>query len=188
MTNYSFAVFDGIYSNDPGQKQIVFFDVKNVTPQTICITMDQPLTITQMLNGDTSRCEAIINNTGKINATISGSLVYQYRRLFLNVLGNKELGSSIKQVFFTTFGVSSQYNYLSYAIYPKKSRANENLKLIAVYLNDTKSLEVTNQLLLTMKDYEKTFEEGTSNITKLAVSDNIEFGYENSQVDDTAGI
>ena len=59
-----------------------------------------------MLNGDTSKCIAISNNTGKINATISGALLYEYRRLFLNVLGNKELGSSVKQVFFTTFRFS----------------------------------------------------------------------------------
>lgn len=104
------------------------------------------------------------------------------------MLGNKELGSAIKQVFFTTFGVAKQYDSITYAIYQKMSRANENIKLIAVYMNETKSLEVSNELRVTMKDYEQIFENGTANITKLAVSENIEFGYENSQVDDTAGI
>lgn len=104
------------------------------------------------------------------------------------MLGNKELGSSIKQVFFTTFGVAKQYDSITYAIYQKTSRANENLKLLAVYMNETKSLEVSNELRVTMNDYEQIFENGTANITKLAVSENIEFGYENSQVDDTAGI
>ena len=58
--------------------------------------------------------------------------------------------------------------------------ANENIKLLAVYLNGTKSLEVTNGIHGTLKDYENAFESGTSNITRLAISDSIEFGYEKS--------
>ena len=85
-----------------------------------------------MLNEDMSKCIATGNNTGKINVTTSGDMAYQYRRLFLNVLGDKKLGSMVKQVFFTTFGVSSQHTSISYVIYPKKSRANENIKLIAI--------------------------------------------------------
>lgn len=77
----------------------------------MCITADQPLVYKQFMAGK-QKCIASVINSSKINGSQRAFGVYNYKRLFLNVLGDHSLIRNLRTVYFATFFLSSSSNTL----------------------------------------------------------------------------
>jgi len=86
MVDETFVALDGIFKVDTMQTQLVYFDVGAVATE-LCVTYDYPLTYGR-LRKDNSSCVLYAQNASSITGQLKSSMLYQYRRLFLNVRGS----------------------------------------------------------------------------------------------------
>ncbi|CAL5978654.1 Conserved_hypothetical protein [Hexamita inflata] len=184
----TFFVFDGIFKVSPLYAYQFVFDLK-VKARKICITVDEPLTA-NVITSDTSKCIAYKADssfiTGKIEKQAFSQMT-QYTRLYLNIFGDYGL-FQVQQVYFAAFQIAtSTMSELTLKLKSGTNRASEDISLVTMEMDSTK-FEVSNALSTDIKDYQKALENGTSNKTRLYVSDEIEFDPISSTIDETNAI